>query len=129
MPIRVYVVDDSDVFVDAVREVLDACTEFELVGSAHTGEAALRCAPEAHPDVVLIDVALPGMDGPETCCALTRLGVDARYVLCSVGDDPRTPTDAVCARASFISKAQISRRTLREAWDTRSQSAIADAGG
>ena len=128
MSIRVFVVDDSDVFVDAVREVLKVCSEFELVGSTHTGEAALIRAPATRPDVVLVDVGLPGMDGPQTCCALSRLGLDARFVLCSVGDDPRKPTDAVCARAAFVPKADISPRTLREAWETRAGVAIADPG-
>jgi DNA-binding NarL/FixJ family response regulator len=127
MAIRVFVVDDSDVFVDAVRELLAVCSEFELVGATHTGEAALRSAPDTHPDVVLIDVTLPGMDGPSTWRALTRMGVDARYILCSVGDDPRKPRDGDDVPAAFVAKAEISARTLREAWATRPRSVTAEA--
>ena len=56
----VYVVDDSDVFLDALREVFEACPEFELVGEAHNGEIALSEVPRLAPDLVLLDVILPG---------------------------------------------------------------------
>ena len=76
MPIRVYVVDDSDIFLDALHEVLDACPEFELVGEAHNGEIALKEVPHLAPDLVLLDVLLPGIDGIETSrrlqCAAAR---------------------------------------------------------
>jgi DNA-binding NarL/FixJ family response regulator len=123
MPIRVFVVDDSEVFLDAVREVLDACPDFELIGAAHTGEAALAALANVTPDLVLVDVVLPGMGGLETCRRLTDLQPDATIVLTSVGEDPRVaPVDAGFARALFVPKAQISPRALRQAWQGRALS-------
>ena len=120
MPIRVFVVDDSDVFLDAVREVLDASAEFELIGEAHTGEAAIPAVRTMQPDLVLVDVLLPGMDGIETCRHLS--GLDARpfMILCSVDEDPRTGARAVdCTDVPFVPKARISPKALRAAWQSR----------
>lgn len=120
MPVRVLAVDDSAVFTDALSEVLEACPDFELVGSARTGEAAVQVASSLAPDLVLIDVLLPGMDGVETCRRLNELHLGAHFILCSVAEDPRTPTEDCCG-AAFVSKADISVRTLRDAWGRRPQ--------
>jgi DNA-binding NarL/FixJ family response regulator len=118
MAVRVFVVDDSDVFLDAVREVLEACPDFELVGQAHTGEAAIAALSRMAPDLVLVDVQLPGIDGPETARQIESLSTSAFVILCSVGEDPR------CG-ASFLPKARISPSTLRAAWQHRTR-AVAD---
>ena len=109
MAIRVFVVDDSDVFLDAVREVLDACPDFELVGTVHTGEAAVTAVKSTAPDLVLVDVQLPGIDGLETSRRLTSSSDPPFVILCSVGEDPR-------AGAPFLPKARISPSALRDAW-------------
>jgi len=114
MPIRVLAVDDSAVFVDALSEVLAACPDFELLGAARTGEAALEIAARIAPDLVVMDVLLPGMDGVETCQRLEALRPGTYVILCSVAEDPRGPGE--CSRAKFVAKADISPRTLRDAW-------------
>lgn len=120
MPIRVYVVDDSDVFLDALRELFAACPEYELVGEAHNGEIALSEVPRLAPDLVLLDVILPGIDGVETSRRLHELRPATQVILTSVGEDPRT-APAGRAEAAFLSKARISPQALREAWHGRGQ--------
>src|SRR3954453_4872720 len=126
MPIRVFVVDDSDVFLDAVKEVLEAATGFELLGEGHTGEAppgeaAIPAVRVMKPDLVLVDVLLPGMDGIETCRLLATVDALPFMILCSVDEDPRTSAGvADWSDVPFVPKARISPKALRAAWHSRS---------
>jgi DNA-binding NarL/FixJ family response regulator len=65
-PIRVLLVDDESIFLHALRALLDHDERVEVVGEAGSSAQALELAVTVHPDVVLIDLALPGMDGFET---------------------------------------------------------------
>ena len=69
MTVRVLVVDDHPVVRDGVRAAL-ANSTVDVVGEAATGEEALRLAAELHPDVVLMDLGLPGISGVEATRAL-----------------------------------------------------------
>jgi DNA-binding NarL/FixJ family response regulator len=65
-PITVLLVDDHEVVRQGVRAYLDAFPDFAVVGEAESGETAVRLALEHVPDVVLMDLVMPGMDGVET---------------------------------------------------------------
>ena len=64
-PITVLVVDDHDVVRQGVHAYLEALPDFEVVAEAESGEAAVRLALEHVPDVALMDLVMPGMDGVE----------------------------------------------------------------
>jgi len=64
-PITVLLVDDHEVVRQGLRAFLDARPEFSVVGEAESGAAAIRLAQELVPDVVLMDLVMPGMDGVE----------------------------------------------------------------
>jgi DNA-binding NarL/FixJ family response regulator len=68
--IRIVLVDDHDVVRSGIRALLDAQADMEVVGEASSGEEALLLVPEAYPDVVLMDITMPGMDGMETTRSL-----------------------------------------------------------
>lgn len=64
-PVRVLIADDSAFVRRAVARMLSGMPEIEVVGNAASGEEAIRLATELHPDVVILDVNMPGMDGIE----------------------------------------------------------------
>jgi DNA-binding NarL/FixJ family response regulator len=68
----VLVVEDDDVFAQAVRTLLEADGRLEVVGSARNGHEGVELAETLRPDVVLMDIVLPGMDGVEATRELRR---------------------------------------------------------
>ncbi|MEI6043316.1 MAG: response regulator transcription factor [Chloroflexota bacterium] len=62
-PIRVFIVDDSAMIREGLRSILSTSAEVEVVGEACSGSEALTFAPLLRPDVVLMDITMPGMDG------------------------------------------------------------------
>lgn len=64
--IRVFLVDDHAVVRSGLSTFLLTCDDMELVGEASSGEQALRLCPQAKPDVILMDLVMPGMDGATT---------------------------------------------------------------
>ena len=65
MAVRVLIVDDQEPFRQAARAVVELTDGFEVAGEAETGEVAVDLARELQPDLVLMDVNLPGIDGLE----------------------------------------------------------------
>jgi DNA-binding NarL/FixJ family response regulator len=89
MGIRVVLADDHRLMRDGLRALLQRESDFELVGLADDGLSAIRLARELQPDVIVMDVSMPGMNGIE---AVHRILADhsAIKVLClSVHDDPK----------------------------------------
>ena len=115
--VKVMTVDDHAVFRDAAREVIEATVGFVHVGEATSGEEALALAEELDPDLILIDVRMPGIDGPETA---RRLGVshpDATTVLISTAEVESLPGGfATCGAAAFVRKQDFGPSLLRRLW-------------
>jgi DNA-binding NarL/FixJ family response regulator len=65
MPVRVLVVDDQEMVRKSLSLLFDSEDEIELVGLADTGEEAIHQTQKLHPDVILMDLRMPGMDGME----------------------------------------------------------------
>jgi DNA-binding NarL/FixJ family response regulator len=102
------IVDDHRSFREAARRVLEAAG-FEVIGEAADGESALEAVRALHPDVVLLDVQLPGMDGFEAATRLTANGEAAAIVMTSSreGEDFGPLVEQSGARG-FVHKADLS---------------------
>jgi two-component system, NarL family, response regulator NreC len=110
MTIRVLVVDDHAVVRTGLRRVLDAETDIETVGEAANAERAVFEALESKPDVVLMDVVMPGKTGIEGLPALLQAVPETRVLMLSMQDDPQYVREAFEAGACGY--------VLKEAADT-----------
>jgi two-component system response regulator AlgR len=86
-PLRAMIVDDEPLAVERLQLLLGRLPNVEVVATAHDGEAALAAAPTARPDLVLLDIAMPGMDGIDVARALQRSGVDPAIVFVTAFDN------------------------------------------
>ena len=77
-PLRLMLVDDHEIVREGLRTLLEQEEDLEVVGEAEDGESAVRMAAERHPDVVLMDVMMPGMGGIEATRRLLALPPAAR---------------------------------------------------
>ncbi len=103
--VRIVVADDHPLFREAVVRAVRERPEFELVGEAADGRAALDAIRELAPDVALLDVKMPGLDGLAVLNAITRDQLGTRVVLLSAYLDGSTAFDAVAGgAAAFLSK-------------------------
>jgi DNA-binding NarL/FixJ family response regulator len=108
--IRVLVVDDHAVVRTGLRRVLDAEPDIETVGEAPTAERAVFEALESKPDIVLMDVVMPGKSGIEGTPALLQALPNVKVLMLSMQDDPQYVREAFEAGASGY--------VLKEAADT-----------
>ena len=86
-PVRVLIADDHTLFREGIGEILTAAGGIEVVGSAHSGEDTCRKAAELHPDVVVLDVEMPGQGVRETLPQLRRVSPHSRIVVLTMHDD------------------------------------------
>jgi len=114
--IRVLVVDDHAVVRTGLRRILDAEKDIETVGEAPNAERALFEALELKPDIVLLDVVMPGKSGIEAMPGLLTALPDTRVLVLSMQDDPRYVREAFEAGASGY--------VLKEAADTEVVGAV-----
>src|ERR1700733_3349620 len=80
-PIRILIVDDHPVVCSGLTSMLSAHPEFQVVGSVPSGEEALSFLPQSHPDVLLLDLRMPGMDGISVLHALAKLNSAPRVIV------------------------------------------------
>jgi DNA-binding NarL/FixJ family response regulator len=99
MPIRVLVADDHAVVRDGLSLVLSQLDGFEVVGEAATGDEAVRQAVILKPDVVLMDIQMPGLDGVEATRQITDLMPSVAVLMLSMYSDEATAVGAMRAGA------------------------------
>lgn len=86
-PITVLIADDHQFFRDGVRALLDSQPDMECVAEATTGEEAIRLSVEVQPDVVLMDVQMPGMSGVEATRLIVGSSPQMRVLVVTMFED------------------------------------------
>jgi DNA-binding NarL/FixJ family response regulator len=98
--VRVLLCDDQALVRSGLRMVLEAREDMEVVGEAENGAGALELAARCRPDVILMDVRMPVMDGVEATRRLARAGTSARIVILTTFDSDEYVYEALRAGAS-----------------------------
>ena len=123
--VTVLVVDDQPPFREAARSVVVRLEGFEVVAEADSGEAAIAIVESLHPQLVLMDIKMggvdgsTGMDGIEATAEITARYPDTMVVLVStyeLGDLP--PSARTSGARAYINKDDFGGRLLRRLWET-----------
>ena len=113
--IRVLLVDDQRLMRDGLRTLLELEGDLEVVGEAGNGEQALRAYEELGPDVVLMDVRMPVMDGVEATRRLVEGWREAQVIIVTTFDDDEYVFDGLRAGARGYLLKDVSGHELAEA--------------
>jgi DNA-binding NarL/FixJ family response regulator len=100
MSIRVLLVDDQDLYREGLRTLLSVQPDLEVVGEASNGELALQMAAELRPDVVLMDLRMPVMDGAAATRRLLAEQPECRVIVLSTFDDAESRAEGLGAGAA-----------------------------
>jgi DNA-binding NarL/FixJ family response regulator len=111
----VLVADDSRAFLDAAVDVINAADGFELAGTASSGEEAVELATSTRPDLVLIDIRMPGIGGREAGSRIREVSPGTSIVLMTA-DSGRG--NALVPPYGLIDKRTLTPATLSAVWQT-----------
>jgi DNA-binding NarL/FixJ family response regulator len=112
-PIRVLIADDHRLFAEALEAILSTDTRIAVAATARDGREAVALADEHRPDVILMDISMPVMDGLEAVEELQRRGIDAG-VLMLTGSNARDDVDRArqAGAAGYVTKDRIAAELI-----------------
>lgn len=124
--VRVLTVDDQAVFRGVARDVIEASPGFETVGEAVDGEEALRVVEDVAPDLVLLDVRMPGLSGIEVAARLLEEHPEMLVALISIEEPIDLPAAAQLGeRVPLLRKQDFGPRALKKLWAEHGPKALA----
>jgi DNA-binding NarL/FixJ family response regulator len=127
--IRVLVVDDHPLFRDGLTGLLATVDDVEVVGSAGEGEVAVRLSAELRPDVVLMDLNMPGLPGLEAIRRIVRLhDAPAVLVLTMVDDDDSVAAAMQVGARGYLLKGAVQEEVLAALRTVAAGGAVFGAG-
>jgi DNA-binding NarL/FixJ family response regulator len=106
--VKVLIADDHRLFAEALRAILSVDERIEVVGLAASGDEAVEQAGDLEPDVILMDISMPGLNGFEAARKIVDLRPDAR-VLMVTGSDAQEDMDAArgAGASGYVTKDRI----------------------
>jgi DNA-binding NarL/FixJ family response regulator len=114
-PIRILLVDDQRLMREGLRILLELESDLEVVGEAENGQAALGAYADLQPDVVLMDIRMPGMDGVEATWRLRERWPEARVIILTTFNDDEYVFEGLRAGARGYLLKDVSGYDLAEA--------------
>jgi len=120
--VRVLTVDDHATFRQAARALIEATDGFEVAGEATSGQEGVAAALRLHPDLVLMDVHLPDIDGYEATRRIIPLQPGAVVILVSAAEEANQGEAAARSGAvAFVCKETLRPALLQELWERHGQ--------
>ncbi len=113
--IRIIIADDQQLFIEGIKKILESTDEFEVIGTANDGAALLEIASLLKPDIVLMDINMPGMDGLESCTLLKKKHKDIQVLILSSYSNIEFVANAMHAGADGYILKNSSIHTLTDA--------------
>jgi DNA-binding NarL/FixJ family response regulator len=113
--IKILIVDDQSLFREALKTLLNASPDFEIVGDASNGEEALRMVLQHSPNIVLMDLRMPIMDGVEATKRILQMGKSVKVIVLTTFDDDENVFEALRAGAVGYLLKDVSSEKLYEA--------------
>jgi DNA-binding NarL/FixJ family response regulator len=119
-PVTVLVVDDQAPFRLAARSVIQRAAGFELAGEVASGEEAIDHVAADRPDLVLMDINMPGITGIEATRRIVADHPDVVVFLCSTYALEDLPADAASSGArAYVNKEELSPQVMADLWAAR----------
>lgn len=113
-PIRTVVADDHALFLEGLVAILRGTDGIEVVATATTGEQAVAAVAAHRPDVVLMDLKMPGLDGVAATARCARVSPDTSVIMVTMIEDDEALFSAMCAGArGYLVKGSDTRTLLR----------------
>lgn len=113
--LRILIADDHPVFRDGIRALLEVTAEIEVAGEATTGEEAVALAEQCQPDLILMDVQMPGLNGIEATQRIVARQPDVRVLMLTMFEDDASVFAALRAGASGYILKDATKDEIRRA--------------
>ena len=113
MTIRILLADDHPVVRQGLKSLLEGHAGWEVIGEASDGAEAVEKAKNLHPDVIVLDITMPTMNGLEACRALRRQADQPEILFVTQHDSPQMMQEAIAAGArGYVVKSNAARDLL-----------------